>query len=213
MVQFVFRHLSIFRRPSSIEGKETWEEVHEPRILLDFKVGTSCLLFLIVAAVLWRYGAWFGAYTFVIVTLFSVLSDAVYYRHYYLDVTDRLTATLGVFYLTWFSTRWVIASDPTHIVSWFKLLLQVGSAMTPFKFLNQCRQFPVRSEHWRKNHVWWHVSGTLAMILSIYVSQGGIDEYLHQLHHLDMDTVKLYLTESSLVDLIDIEPIVSLLEI
>mmetsp|Transcript_13289 Transcript_13289/g.25676 ORF Transcript_13289/g.25676 Transcript_13289/m.25676 type:complete len:214 (-) Transcript_13289:677-1318(-) len=212
MVQFVFRHLSIFKRPSSIEGKESWEEVHEPRILLDFKVGISCLLFLLVAAVLWRYGAWFGAYTFIIVTLFSTLSDAVYYRHYYLDVIDRLTATLGVFYMCWFSTRWFIASDLTLLVSWCKLFLQVGSAMTPFKFLNQCRQFPVRSEHWRKNHVWWHITGTTAMILCIYVSQGDLDDYFQQLPNLDMEALKGYISESPLVELIDIEPIVKFLE-
>jgi len=198
-MKFVLRHLNIFKRPSSIDGHE-WKERHEPEVLLDFEVGLSCLLFLLISVVLYEFGDIYGAICYVVVSFFSTLSDAVYFNHWYLDLADRVTATIGALYMFWYSTQWVFREDTSQVLVWLKLAMQFLTALVPFMYLDLCRQFPVRSENWRSYHVLWHVTGTAAMIFSICVSQGVFDDFL-----VDLKAYKLsdLLAESPLVDLLD----------
>mmetsp|Transcript_15895 Transcript_15895/g.44971 ORF Transcript_15895/g.44971 Transcript_15895/m.44971 type:complete len:189 (+) Transcript_15895:104-670(+) len=175
---FVLRHLNLLSRPSSIKGHQ-WEEVHEPELKLDVKVGLSCLLFLAVAAALHACGDVEGAAFFLLVTTLSTLSDAVIVSHYFLDLTDRISALFAVLYMLWFCTQWfMLHSDWAQLGVWAKLFSQLFSGVVPFHFLDQCRKHPVRSEPWRQHHVNWHISGTLAMLYSIWVSQGHADNLL-----------------------------------
>lgn len=200
MVAFIVRHLNVFKRPSSKEGEDAWEEKHDPRILLDFKVMVSCLLFFFVSASLYAVGNVYGSALFFVVTVMSTLSDSVYVDHYYLDLADRITAACGCVYMLWFTTRWFIAhQDWTQYLVWIKILSQVLSGMTPFKYLEQCRAFAVRSENWRSNHVKWHITGTGAMLFSIGVSHGYLDSTFDQL----LDHVEPYVGKW-----IDLEPLV-----
>jgi len=159
-----------------VEGRE-WKEKHEPEVMIDVKVGLSCLLFLSVSAFMYALGDYVGAVYFGIVTLFSTLSDAVYVNHYYLNFTDRITAAGAVIYMLWTTTEWILHHDDwTHPLAWFKLIFQVASALIPFKFLDKCREHPVRSENWRDFHVKWHVAGSVGMIICLFVNHGFIEE-------------------------------------
>lgn len=193
MVQLVLQHLNIFSRPSTRVDGEEWEDVHEPEILLDLKVGASCLLFLLVALTMAFFDAYWSASFYIVMTLFSFLADAVYFNHVGLDAIDRLTATCGVVYMVLFSTEWLLSCDPTKVGVWLKLLLQLTTALLPFTHLTECRQHPVRSPKWRESHVMWHVTGTSAMILSIVLSQGVLDD----LFDVDVDDVARRIAEGA----------------
>ena len=187
MVLFIVKHLNVFRRASSREGDHEWEEKHDPKVVLDFQVMVSCLLFTFVSASLYWVGNVYGSILFMVVTAMSTLADSVYVNHRYVDIADRITATCGALYVLWLTTRWFIDhQDWTQYLVWIKIISQALSGMTPFKYLEQCRAFAVRSENWRRSHIKWHITGTGAMVFSIYVSHGYFDstfEYL--LDHIE----------------------------
>jgi hypothetical protein len=186
---------------ATLEAIMGWEEKHDPKIVLDFEVMVSCLLFFLVSASLYLVGNLYGSFLFLVVTIMSTLADSVYVNHQYVDIADRITATCGALYMLWFTTQWFIAhQDWTQYLVWIKIISQALSGMTPFKYLEQCRAFAVRSENWRKNHIMWHITGTGAMVFSIYVSHGYLDSTFDSL----LDHLEPYVGKW-----IDVEPLVA----
>jgi hypothetical protein len=174
-MRFVLRHLQIWGRPSSKAG-HAWVEVHEPEVRVDGKMLASCLLFTLVALALHLLGDGVGACVLLVVTMLSALSDAVFFNHYYLDLADRVTATIGAVYIGYAATRWLASCESwLDPLVWAKAGSQVATAVTPFTYLDRVRQHPVRSEPWRENHILWHVTGTAAMVFSLLVNEGVLD--------------------------------------
>jgi len=94
----VLRHLTLLSRPSSIEGVE-WEDKHEPEIKFDLPVFLSCLLFLIICAAMYIVENHIGVVVFISTTIWSTLSDSVWYNHYWLDTADRISAVVSFLFL------------------------------------------------------------------------------------------------------------------
>mmetsp|Transcript_8982 Transcript_8982/g.10308 ORF Transcript_8982/g.10308 Transcript_8982/m.10308 type:complete len:122 (+) Transcript_8982:421-786(+) len=94
----VLRHLTLLSRPSSIEGVE-WEDKHEPEIKFDLPVFLSCLLFLIICGAMYAVENHLGVGVFISTTIWSTLSDSVWYNHYWLDTADRISAVVSFAFL------------------------------------------------------------------------------------------------------------------
>ena len=172
----IIRHLNFFKRTCSLNGN-SWEEKHDPKICLDYLVGISCMLFLSVSLVLYIYGHVFGSVLFFAITILSSLADAVFVHHYYIDLADRIFATVGVLYIVWLSTRWLINhQDWSQYIVWIKVIAQILSSVLPLKYFEQCRAFAVRTEKWRINHIMWHVTGAWGILTLLFVSHGHMDE-------------------------------------
>lgn len=198
MMSFL-RHFNIFKRACPVEGKE-WEEKHDPKILVDCEVGLSCLLFLVVSAALYSVGNMYGCVLFLTVTTFSLLADAVFVNHYYIDLTDRIFATIGGLYMVWFTTRWFVEhQDWTQYLVWVKILAQLISILTPLTYFDRCRAFAVRSKKWKESHIMWHITGAWGILVSIYVSHGYLDELFRSVGDLSSAYFRSFIDASPIV--------------
>lgn len=179
----VLRHLTLLSRPSSLDGV-VWEDKHEPQLLFDLEVFLSCLCFVFIALTTYVLEYYVGAVLFLQVTVFSTLSDSIYFNHYWLDTLDRLYAVLGASYLIYASCLcWLFELTlPEVFVSktLFKTLAIVLLSVLPISYLNNSRKNPVRSQKWRESHIRWHISGTIGAVISLMIGTGQLDQYFEQ---------------------------------
>lgn len=128
----------------------------------DVMVGCSCLLFALPSLVYAREGYTWGAMAFLAVTVSSVLADALFCRHQFFDVLDRIVATACFITAVLFN-----GSHPSNI-EWFPygLAVQALLMLLPLYCLHHARKHEVRSSAWRWIQSLWHVCGVAVIVIT-----------------------------------------------
>mmetsp|Transcript_23263 Transcript_23263/g.75653 ORF Transcript_23263/g.75653 Transcript_23263/m.75653 type:complete len:219 (-) Transcript_23263:61-717(-) len=142
----------------------------EPHVKLDLMVGISCLSFALLAVFYGMMGRYAICAVVSVVTVTSVLSDAVFHGCTTLDLIDRYVATATALVVGYDCFRWMW-EKPVELSVWVVALpTQVFLCIVPLCFLAKSRSCLIGSEEWRYAHSLWHIMAGVCCVTASALS-------------------------------------------
>jgi len=143
-----------------------------PKVRLDAAMAVSCASLFPLGLVYYMLGQVYLFRMISVLTVTSVLADAVFHNSRFFDLLDRYWATACVIAIvanafsfladvpTSTSPFWLIAAVP----------VQLALLLTPLSCLKKSRSFAIGSEEWRKAHAQWHYAAAVCCSLTALLS-------------------------------------------
>uniref|UniRef100_A0A7S0VZE7 Uncharacterized protein n=1 Tax=Hemiselmis tepida TaxID=464990 RepID=A0A7S0VZE7_9CRYP len=151
-----------------------------PRVRLDAAMAVSCASLFPLGLVYYSLGQAYLFHMISVLTVTSVLADAVFHNSRFFDLLDRYWATTCVCAIVHYAFSFLggLPASPSPLWLLAAVPVQLALLLAPLSCLKKSRSFAIGSEEWRKAHARWHyvaaVCCSLTAVVSSHLSGGSV---------------------------------------